>query len=94
MFGFPPGSDELFRQVAPFVIVAVIIGTFFYRRQQHGPETGPGFEGVMFGDGYDGPHGRNRDLESAVPLVAAENYSVHRGVPSAPPIKPHMQFKR
>ena len=92
--GFPAGSDQLFRKVAPFLVVAVVVAIFLHRRQQHGPQRGPGFDRVMFGDGDNSPHGGNRDVEAAVPLAAAENYSVHRGVPTATPIKPHNQFDR
>lgn len=86
MLGFPAGSDAIFKEFAPFVIVAVIIGLFIYRRQTLGTQGGSGgFNEVMFGgNGQENGRGRAGDEEEAIPLVNAQSYSVHRGVPVAP----------
>lgn len=87
--GFPVGSDEAFRLYAPFIIVVIVIGYFLLMRQNAGAQNGSGMESVMFG-GSDQP----RDDEAAFPLVPAESFTLHRGVPSTPPIKSSHQYSR
>lgn len=70
----PPGFNQILKEWGPFIIIALVVGLFLYRRGVHGSmEESGNLNEIMFGEGRSSgtSHQHSRSLPEAVPVSSA-----------------------
>eukprot|EP01041_Mallomonas_annulata_P003919 gene3919-7814_t len=81
-------QNDILIQYGPILIVLVVLGVLFMRRQSLGPQHGVGFDNIMFGrprEYSDLEEDRRREDYNDMNRKSTRNPNVHVGVPISPP---------